>query len=143
MRARSTRSPLDIVEDAYRAWEDRDFVEALCALDPEVRWHQEDGLPYAGDYVGRDAVAQILRDILSDWQHLEVKPLQFAAHGGLVAVVGDYEAEGRLTGFHFHDHFIHLWSISEGRGVWAGLYRTPALALQELDRHSGAAAWHR
>ena len=69
--------PLTVVENAYRAWEERDFVEALCALDPEVVWHQEDGLPYAGDYRGRDAVAQLLRDVLSDWGRLEIKPVKW------------------------------------------------------------------
>ena len=132
--------PLTIVERAYRAWEERDFVEALCALDPEVRWHQEDGLPYAGDYVGRDAVAQLLRDVLSDFGRLEIKPVKFAAYGGLVAVLGSYEGEGKVTHFHFEDRFIHLWSVAEGRADWMGLYRTSGPALRDLDRLYGTLA---
>ena len=136
-------TPLEIVERAYQAWEDQDFVEVLCALDPDVHWHQEDGLPYAGDYVGREAIAQILRDVLSDWRQFDVKPLCFSTHGGLVAVLGAYEAEGKVTGFHFEDRFIHLWSVEDGRGVWAGAYRRAAAAMRDLDQHAGTAAWHR
>ncbi len=132
--------PLAVVKGAYRAWEERDFVEALCALDPDVRWHQEDGLPYPGDYIGRDAVAGLLRDVLSDWARLEVKPLRYTAYGSLVSVVGSYEGEGKLTRFRFEDRFVHLWYIAGGRGVWTGLYRAPAPALRDLDLMAGAAA---
>lgn len=139
----SIDTPLAVVERAYQAWEDRDFVEVLCAFDPEVRWHQEDGLPYGGDYCGRGALAQLVRDVLSDWGWLDVKPRKFAIHHGLVAVVGAYEGEGRVSGFRFEDPFVHVWCVERGRGVWMGLYRTPATALRDLDRESGIAVWQR
>jgi uncharacterized protein len=129
--------PLTIVERAYQAWQEGDFVEALCALHPEIRWHQEDGLPYAGDYVGRDAVAQLLRDLLSDFGRFEIKPLKFAAHGGVVAVIGTYEGEGKVTHFHFEDRFVHLWNVEDGRAQWMGLYRTSGPALRDLDSMLG------
>jgi len=127
-------APLAVVESAYQAWQDRDVVEALCALDPGVRWHQEDGLPYRGDYVGRDAVAGLFRDVLSDWDWLEIKPHTFATDGDLVLVLGTYEGRGKVTGFRFTDRFVHLWGLAGGRGTWMGLYRTPGHALRDLDR---------
>ena len=132
--------PLTIVEHAYEAWQEGDIVEALCALDPEIRWHQEDGLPYAGDYVGRDAVAQLLRDLLSDFGWFQIKPTHFAATGDLVAVIGTYEGEGKVTRFHFEDRFVHLWSVAEGRADWMGLYRTSGPALRDLDARLGETA---
>lgn len=134
-------SPLEIVEGAYRAWGDDDFVEVLCALDPDIRWHQEDGLPYAGDHVGREAVAQLLRDILSDWDHLDIEPRTFKTSGGLVAVFGAYEAEGKVTGFRFHDRFVHLWSVEGSRISRSRLYRNAAHAMRDLDAMSTYGAW--
>ena len=131
--------PLTVVERAYRAWEEHDFVEALCALDPEVRWHQEDGLPYAGDYVGRDQVAQLLRDLLSDFGRFEIKPIKFAAYEDMVAVLGTYEGVGKVTGFEFEDRFIHLWKVNDGRAEWMGLYRESGPAFRDLDRLTGVA----
>lgn len=133
-------TPLSIVENAYRAWAERDFAEWLCTFDPEVRWHQEDGLPYAGERVGRDAVADLLRDILSDWRHLDVTPLRWTAHGDVVVVVGSYTGEGRTTGFQFEDQFVHLWVIKDMRGVEVRLYTTPANAMRDLDHRCGLAA---
>jgi ketosteroid isomerase-like protein len=134
--------PLTVVENAYRAWAERDFVEMLCAFDPDVRWHQEDGLD-ASEFTGRDAVAGRLRDVLSDWRWLDITPLRWTTHGRLVAVVGSYAGEGRVTGFRFDDKFTHLWRVEHGRSVEIGLYRTPATAMRELDRRSGLTAWHR
>jgi ketosteroid isomerase-like protein len=132
--------PLTIVERAYEAWRERDYVETLCVLHPEVRWHQEDGLPYGGDYVGRGAVAQLLQDLLSDFGRFEIKPTRFAACGGLVAVIGTYEGEGRLTRFHFEDRFVHLWNLADERADWMGLYRTSGPALRDLDARIGPTA---
>ena len=130
-------TPLGVVERAYKAWEDGDIVEALCALDPEVRLHREDGLPQRGEYVGRDAVAEVFREVMGDWMWLEVKPVRFSAVGPIVAVVGSYEGCGNATGFRFHDRFVHLWAMEGGRGVWVGAFRTPVEALRALDGQLG------
>jgi len=128
-------TPLAIVERVYRAWAERDYAEALSLVDPDVRWHQDDGLPYGGVYTGREAVAGVLRDALSDWRRLDVTPHRFMSERNVVVVFGAYEGEGLTTGFLFEDRFTHLWQIENGRGVAVGLYRTPAGAMRELDRH--------
>jgi len=132
-------TPLSVVENAYRAWADRDFAEWLCTFDPDVRWHQEDGLPYPGEFTGREAVADLLRDILSDWRRLDVTPLRWTVHGDVVVVAGSYTGEGLVTGFRFEDRFIHVWLIEDERSVEVRLYRTPAEAMSDLDRRFGLA----
>jgi ketosteroid isomerase-like protein len=136
------QAPLTVVENAYRAWADGEFVDVLCAFHPDVRWHQDDGL-HEGELVGRGALADRLRDLLGDWLWLDVTPLRITVHGSLVAVVGTYSGTRRATGFAFEDKFTHLWGVRDGRGVEIGLYRTPATAMRELDRHSARAAGHR
>jgi ketosteroid isomerase-like protein len=131
-----TLAPLTVVENAYRAWAEGDYVETLCAFSPDVVWHQEDGL-HAAEFVGRGAVAERLKELLSDFRFLEITPLRWTAHGQLVAVVGEYVGEGRTTGFAFEDKFTHVWRIEDGRGVEIGLYRTPALAMRDLDVRLG------
>jgi ketosteroid isomerase-like protein len=126
-------SPLAVVERAYEAWGEHDVVETLCAFDPNVRWHSEDGLPYRGDFVGRGVMAERIRAILGDCDWLDAKPLRYSVDGALVAVVGTYEAWGPDSGFLFRERFVHVWSVAGGRGVWLGLYRTPKDALRALD----------
>lgn len=127
-------SPLAVVERAYQAWQDHDVVETLCAFDPDVHWHsEEDRLPYHGDFVGRGALADRVRAILGDWDWLDARPLRYSADGGLVSVVGTYEACARGADLRFCDRFVHIWSVVGGRGVWLGMYRTPKDALHALD----------
>jgi ketosteroid isomerase-like protein len=129
-------APLTVVENAYRSWAEGDYVEMLCAMSPDVRWHQEDGL-HATEFVGRSGVAERIKDVLSDFRWLEITPLRWTVHGQLVAVVGEYAGEGRTTGFSFEDKFTHVWRVENGRGVEIGLYRTPALAMRDLDAALG------
>jgi uncharacterized protein len=131
---------LEIVESMYRSWAEGDYVEVLCAMDPEIRVHRHDGLPYAGEYVGRGAMADTLRDILSDWRHLEITPVRSTSDGDAVLIFGSYEGEGRTTGFHFEDRFTHLWRVRDGRAVEVGFYRTPVDAMRALDQPSALAA---
>jgi len=133
-------SPLEIVESMYRSWADGDFVEVLCAMDPDIRCHRHDGLPYAGDFIGRGAIAEQLRDILSDWRRLDCTPVRSTSDGDTVLVFGSYEGEGRVTGFHFEDRFTHVWRVREGRAVELGLYRSPVDALRALDQPPAVAA---
>lgn len=135
----STHAPLVTVKNAYRAWAEGDVVELLCALDPEVRWHQDDRLDEA-ELVGRGAIADRIKDVLNDFRRLEVTPLRWTAQGRLVAVTGQYTGEGRATGFQFEAKFTHLWGVKDGLGVEIGLYRTPATALRELDRYDARRA---
>lgn len=104
-------------------------------FDPQVQLHYEhDGLPYRGDFVGREALAGIVRDILSDWAFLEVTPFAFAVHNGLIAVLGRYEGEGKVTHFPFVDRFVHLWEVPGERAVRFATYRSAAQAMRDLDR---------
>jgi ketosteroid isomerase-like protein len=131
---------LEIVESVYRSWAEGDFVEVLCAMDPEIRVHRDDGLPYRGDSVGREAVAATLRDLLSDWRRFEITPLRATSDGDDVLVFGSYEAEGRATGFHFEDRFTHVWRLRDGRAVEVGFFRSPVDALRALDQQAPALA---
>lgn len=124
----------------YRSWAEGDFVEVLCAMDPDIKIHRRDGLPYDGDAVGRGAMADTLRDILSDWRRLDVTPVRATSDGDAVLVFGCYDGEGRETGFHFEDRFTHLWRVREGRAVEVGFYRSPVDALRALDQPPALAA---
>jgi ketosteroid isomerase-like protein len=131
---------LEIVESMYRSWAEGDFVEVLCAMDPEIRVHRHDGLPYDSEMVGREAMAATVRDILSDWRRLDITPERSTSAGEDVLVFGSYEGEGRVTGFHFEDRFTHVWRVRDGRAVEVGFYRSPADAMRALDQAPPLAA---
>ena len=129
--------PLTVVERAYRAWRRR-TSSSSAPLTRRSAGTRRTGF-YAGDYIGRDQVAQLLRDLLSDFGRFEIKPIKFAAYEDMVAVLRTYEGVGKVTGFEFEDRFIHLWKVNDGRAEWMGLYRESGPAFRDLDRLTGVA----
>lgn len=107
-----------MVRGAYEAFARGDVPGVLAILDPEVEWTDAEGHPYAGTYVGPDAVNEnVFQRIGADWSHYEVEPTEFVADGDHVVVLGEYRGTHGETGQSFTSPFAHVWRIENGKVV--------------------------
>lgn len=112
-------APVDIVRRSYDAFERGDLDAVIADLDPEIEWHQAQGLPHGGLYHGRDEVRRNIFEPLDAewWSVFTATPHEFIDAGEQVVVLGRYEGEAKATGRKLDVPFVHVWTLRDDRAV--------------------------
>ena len=110
---------VELAQRAYEAFARDDLDQVLAVLDPEIEWHQAQGLPHGGLYRGVDSVRRAIFDPLDRewWDGFRADPEQFIDGGDEVVVLGRYTACAKATGKPLEVPFVHVWTIRDGRVV--------------------------
>ncbi len=116
------QSPVDanraLVEQAYDDFASGDVDAFLAILDPEVTWTDAEGYPYAGTYVGPDALLEgLISRIGAEWVDYVVLPDVFVADGDRVVALGTYRGTYKATGKSVEAPFAHVWQVVDGKVV--------------------------
>jgi ketosteroid isomerase-like protein len=105
-----------VVERLYRAFANKDLAGVIALLDPEVRWREADGYPYAGIYRGPQAVkAGVFDRIIAEWSSYSTVPSEIVEQGNTVIGLGTYTGTYAGTGKTFSCPFAHVWRVRSGR----------------------------
>jgi len=76
------------------------------------------GFPYAGTYVGADAVLQgVFMRIGQDWDGFAAVPSEYVTEGDTVVAIGEYSGRNKITGRSFVAPFVHVWKLRDGKAV--------------------------
>lgn len=107
-----------LVVQAYDDFASGDVEAFLAILDPEVRWTDAEGYPYAGTYVGPDALLEgLIARIGAEWVDYVVVPDVFVADGNRVVALGTYRGTYKATGRSVEAPFAHVWQLVDGKVV--------------------------
>ena len=102
----------------YIAFAARDVPVVLAQLDPDVKWIETAGGPFAGTFVGpEDVAAGVLGRVAAEWSEFHVEPDDYIASGDSVAVLGTYRGTYRATGKAVTARFVHVYRFRHGRIV--------------------------
>jgi hypothetical protein len=108
----------DIIRDHYAASDRGDLDGMLAPLAPDVHWTEAAGFPYAGTYVGPDAVARnVFSRIQEDWDDYTVAIDEIVDGGDVVVGTGTYSGTHRQTGRFFAARVAHVWRLDGGSVV--------------------------
>jgi ketosteroid isomerase-like protein len=112
-------SAVDIVRRSYEAFARDDMDGVLADMDPDIEWHQAQGLPHGGYYRGIDEVRRNIFDPLDEewWDEFDADPDQFLDAGDEVVVLGRYRGVAKATGKRLDVPFVHVWTLRDGRAV--------------------------
>jgi uncharacterized protein len=112
-------SNLEIVQRSYDAFERGDLAAVLADLDPEIEWHQAQGLPHGGLYRGRDEVSRNVFEPLDAewWSEFSAVPDEFLDAGEQVVALGRYRGTAKGTGKLLDVPFVHVWTLHDGRAT--------------------------
>ena len=113
----SERENTQLVQQAYRDFQNGDIPALLDALSEDVEWvvPEVEGVPGRGTWRGPEQVGEFFR-ILSDTQEprqLELR--EFVAQGDKVVVLGHYVWHVKATGKEWESDFVHALSVREGK----------------------------
>ena len=109
---------LDLVRGVYANFATGNIPAVLGLLASEARWTEAAGFPYAGTYVGADAVLQgVFMPIGQDWDGFAVTPSEYVTEGDTVVAIGEYSGRNKATGRSFVAPFVHVWKLRDGKVV--------------------------
>jgi uncharacterized protein len=119
---------VDAVRGGYEALARGDVPTILAALDDNVQWTEAEGFPYAGTYVGPQAVLDnVLMRLATEWDGFSAVPTDFIDGGDRVVAMGRYGGVFKETGKSLDCDFAHIWTLDNGKVVGFKQYVDSAL----------------
>lgn len=123
----------EVIKGLYQSFAKGDLAGVLGVLDPQVSWREADGYPYAGTYVGPDAVRKhVFERIMGEWSSYTTVPTELVEQGETVVGLGTYTGTYGATGKTFTAPFAHVWRVRGGRIVFFDQYTDTALVQAVL-----------
>ncbi|MFI6166240.1 nuclear transport factor 2 family protein [Nocardia sp. NPDC051052] len=110
---------LEVITAHYAASDRGDLPGMLAPLAADVAWTEMAGFPYAGTYIGPDAVRDnVFARIAAEWDGYTAAVDEIAGSGaGIVIGIGSYSGTFRATGHWMTARFVHVWRLSNGTVV--------------------------
>jgi uncharacterized protein len=110
-------SNVTIAKALYKAFGEGDIEAVLGGMTANVQWSEAQGMPFGGEYVGPQAVAEnVFATIPQEFGEFQVVPEQFVDGGDTVVMLGWYVGTGRRTGRSVKARAIHAMTF-EGSKV--------------------------
>src|SRR5262245_11048294 len=102
-----------LVRSAYRATAQGDMSVLMKLLASDVVWRlpQMQGVPFAGEWQGREDVAKFFASVAQSQEVLDFQPEQFIAQGETVVVLGHFTMRVKATGRISRSDWVHIWTV--------------------------------
>lgn len=111
-------SNLELIRATYGGASEDNGRALMAALAPDARWTEAAGFPYAGTYVGPEAIAAgVFQRLGSEWVGYCAEVHTYLADGDRVAAFGVYSGTCKATGKAMRATFAHLYRLKDGKIV--------------------------
>lgn len=109
---------LDLVRATYEGSSEENGQALMAALAPDASWTEAEGFPYAGTYVGPEAIVKgVFQRLATEWNGYAAKVHTFMEDGDRVAAFGEYQGTYVATGKSMRASFAHLYEVKDGKIV--------------------------
>ncbi|TSE03086.1 nuclear transport factor 2 family protein [Mesorhizobium intechi] len=109
-------SNLDLIRATYEGSSEQNGRNLMAVLHPDVEWTEAEGFPYAGTYVGVDALlAGVFARLGSEWIDYRAEVHTYLADGDRVAAFGVYSGTYKATGKSMRAAFAHLYEVRDSK----------------------------
>jgi Ketosteroid isomerase-related protein len=104
---------------AHYAGSDAKDLDAMMApITDQSAWTEMAGFPYAGTYVGREAiVAGVFARIGAEWDGYTFTLERLIDGGATIVGIGTYSGTYRKTGKAMTARVVHVWDMDDGKVV--------------------------
>jgi len=124
---------IETIRGLYAAFAKGDIPAVLGAMDPQVEWMEAEGFPYAGTYVGPDAVLQgVFMRLGTEWDGYQAAADEVLDVGDTVVGLGHYSGRYKATGKEFRAPFAHVFRLRDGKIVKFQQYTDTAVVQATL-----------
>ncbi len=124
---------LDIIRATYEGPPEQNGKNLLAALAPDARWTEAAGFPYAGTYIGAEAImSNVFQKLAAEWVDYRAQVHTYLADGDQVAAFGVYSGTYRETGKAMTATFAHLYRLKGGKIIRMEQYVDSAMVREAL-----------
>jgi len=107
---------LKLIRATYEGKSEDNGRNLLAALAPDASWTEAEGFPYAGTYVGAEAIiAGVFHRLGSEWIGYKAEVHTYLEDGDKVAAFGVYSGTFVATGKAMTAPFAHLYTLRDGK----------------------------
>lgn len=111
-------SSYDVIRAHYAGSDNGDIAAMMAPITDRTAWTEMAGFPYAGTYVGRDAiVAGVFTRIGAEWDGYTFALERLVDGGDTVVGIGTYSGTYRKTGKPMSARVVHVWDVRDGKVV--------------------------
>jgi uncharacterized protein len=109
-------SNADVVNRVYAGFAAGDIKAVVATFADDIEWTEAAGYPYAGTFVGVDAiVANVFYRLGTEWDGYKAEPDLVIGDGDQVAARGWYSGTCKQTGRTFRARFVHWYTVTDGK----------------------------
>ena len=106
----------DVVNRVYAGFAVGDINAVIATFADDIEWTEAAGYPYAGTFVGADAiVTNVFMRLGAEWDGYRAEPDLVISDGDQVAVRGWYSGTYKQTGKSFRARFVHWYTVTDGK----------------------------
>lgn len=104
---------------SHYAGSDRKDLDAMMApITDQSAWTEMAGFPYAGTYVGREAIiAGVFARIGAEWDGYTFTLERLIDGGATIVGIGVYTGTYKKTGKAMTARVVHVWDLDDGKVV--------------------------
>lgn len=112
-----TKQTKQLVMQAYQFYKDKNINGVLSLVDDKVEWvgPESDYIPFAGQFHGKDQVAQFFSKLDQTQDVIAFEPQNFIAEGDKVAVTGISTWRVKATGLTYDNPWVHVFTVRDGK----------------------------
>ena len=124
---------LDLIRATYEGSSEKNGRNLRAVLSPDTAWTEAEGFPYAGTYVGPEAIlAGVFARLATEWTGYRADVDTYLEDGDRVAAFGVYSGTYKATGKAMRSPFAHLYLVKDGKIATMVQYVDTALVQKAL-----------
>jgi ketosteroid isomerase-like protein len=124
---------LDLIRATYEGSSEENGRNLRAVLSADTAWTEAEGFPYAGTYVGPEAIlAGVFARLATEWTGYRADVHSYLEDGDRVAAFGVYSGTYRATGKSMRAAFAHLYEVKGGKIVRMQQYVDTHMVQQAL-----------
>ena|ERR1041385_331630 len=108
---------LEIIKSTYEGKTSEENGKNLAKhVASDIVWTEANGFPYAGTYVGLEAVTRnVFHRLGTEWTDYKFTPEGYVVEGDKVVAYGTYSGTNNQTGKSFVARVAHVWKLRDGK----------------------------
>jgi uncharacterized protein len=106
----------EVIKAHYAGSDAKDLEAMMAPVTKHTAWIEMAGFPYAGTYVGRDAIIDgVFKRIGAEWNGYEFRLERLVDGGATIIGVGTYSGVYKKTGKKMSARVVHVWDLEDGK----------------------------
>src|SRR5688572_30360551 len=108
----------DAIKTHYAGSDRKDLATMMAPVTDHSAWTEMAGFPYAGTYVGKDAIVTgVFKRIGEEWDGYTFKLERLVDGGSTIVGIGTYSGTYKKTGKAMTARVVHVWDVNDGKVV--------------------------